>query len=54
MKITLDCTLDQFTEIHRQVDRTRTTSTTVKVDKAALEALLRDHGKLLARYKVEG
>lgn len=40
------CTQEQFEKIHEQLDQTRRTSTTVKVDRAALAALLIDHGQL--------
>lgn len=40
------CSQDQFEKIHQQLDQTRRTSETVKVDRAALTALLIDHGQL--------
>lgn len=40
------CSQEQFDKIHQQLDQTRRTSETVKVDRAALSALLIDHGKL--------
>lgn len=41
-----NCTQDQFEKIHQQLEQTRRTSSTVKVDRAALAALLLDHGQL--------
>lgn len=49
-----ECSLDQFQLLHRAIDATRATSTTVRVPKDALEALLRDHGRLIAHHKLEG
>jgi hypothetical protein len=45
------CSQDQFEKIHQQLDQTRRTSETVKVDRAALAALLIDHGQLHATLK---
>jgi hypothetical protein len=44
----LKCTQAAFEGIHADLDRVRSTSTTVKVDKAALAALLMDHAKLIS------
>ena len=43
----LACSDEQYHNIHVAVDKTRSTSTTVKVDRDALAALLRDHAKLI-------
>ena len=43
----LACSQKQFEAIHESVSHTRSTSKNVIVDKAALEALLRDHAKLI-------
>lgn len=40
------CSQEQFERIHQQLDQTRRTSETVRVDRAALQALLIDHGQL--------
>ena len=45
LKFELD--VDDFEVIHRCINSTLMTSITVRVPKAALEALLRDHGMLL-------
>jgi hypothetical protein len=42
------CTTEQFEKIHHQLDTTRRTSETVKVNRADLMALLIDHGTLHA------
>lgn len=42
------CTQEQFEGLHEALERCRRTSTTVKVDRAALVALLIDHGQLWA------
>ena len=48
--IKMALTLDQFHELSLALDKTRAGSATVKVDKVALDALLKDrtalHGKL--------
>ena len=51
---TLECSQEAFEAVHRCVDATRATSTTVRVPKEALEALLRDHGVLLRYHKEIG
>jgi hypothetical protein len=43
----LELTQDQFEGLHDDLDKVRRTSRTVKVDKDALSALLRDHSRLL-------
>jgi hypothetical protein len=43
----LVCSQDQFELLHEQLDHTRATSETVRVDRAALAALLMDHSKLI-------
>lgn len=43
----LTCSQDQFESVHRALDKVRSTSTTVTVDRAALQALLIDHSKLI-------
>jgi len=50
LKFELD--VDDFEVIHRCINSTLMTSTTVRVPKAALEALLRDHGMLLRSLHV--
>lgn len=40
------CSQEQFERLHQQLDQTRRTSETVRVDRAALAALLIDHGQL--------
>jgi len=45
--MTLECTQEQFEDIHESVTRTRSNSKTVKVDKQALVNLLIDHSTLL-------
>ena len=51
MRFAEKCTTEQFEMIHQQLDQTRRTSATVKVDRAALVALLEDHGQLHAVCK---
>lgn len=46
MAIALTCSQEQFEKIHEDLDKTRRTSETVKVDRAALMALMIDHGRL--------
>jgi hypothetical protein len=41
------CTQEQFEDLHQSVDKTRSTSTTVRVNKQALVNLLMDHSDLL-------
>jgi hypothetical protein len=47
----LDCTQEQFEAIHDRLEHTRSTSATVTVPKAALEALLRDHSRLIEKLE---
>jgi hypothetical protein len=51
--VLLECSHDAFDELHAAVDHTRKGSATVKVDKDALAALLRDHGKLIRLHSPE-
>jgi hypothetical protein len=53
-RVDFDTTQDQFEGIHKSLDRVRSTSKTVTVDRQALANLLIDHGKLLAILKAEG
>lgn len=46
-RLILSCPQEAFEGIHDALDRTKRTSSTVKVDRAALQALLIDHAKLL-------
>lgn len=46
-KVRLELTQEQFEALHGASDKTRRTSKTVKADKLALDALLRDHSRLL-------
>lgn len=46
MAIEFKCSQEQFEKIHEDLDKTRRTSDTVRVDRAALQALLIDHGRL--------
>lgn len=52
-KRTLECTHDQLHAIYTALDKVRKGSTTVKVDRAALAALLRDQVKLINLHKHE-
>lgn len=47
------CTDDEYHALHRDLDRTRQTSETVRVGREALGHLLIDHGRLLARLERE-
>lgn len=53
MKAKLKLALGQsgFEELHQAVDRARKGTTAVKVSRAALSALLRDHSKLLRMFE---
>lgn len=51
MRIDLKCSQEQFEKLHEDLDKTRKTSETVKVSRAALAALLIDHGQLHAALK---
>ncbi len=50
-RFTPKCSQEQFESLHRDIDRTRRTSDTVKVSRAALDALLKDHAELHATLK---
>jgi hypothetical protein len=52
-KIQFVCSLEQFEKIHLSVDRTRTTSKTVTIDRQALVNLLIDHSRLLKLHQIE-
>lgn len=49
--MTFHLTQEQFEQLHRDLDKTRKSSSTVKIDRAALAALLIDHGQLHAKLK---
>lgn len=53
MEIALKCSQEQFEKIHEDLDKTRRTSETVKINRAALQALLIDHGRLHEICKTE-
>lgn len=44
---------EQFEGLHKALDRVRSTSKSVTVDRQALANLLIDHAKLLALHKIE-
>lgn len=46
-RLKLETTQDQFHRLHEALDKVRSTSKTVTVDKDALTALLLDHQRLL-------
>ena len=48
MTVKLECPLSDYDALAAAVDKTRRGSKTVTVDRDALAALLRDHGKLTA------
>lgn len=50
--IKLKTTDEQFEGLHRDLDKTRRTSETVKVSRQALTNLLLDHGQALTALKV--
>ena len=52
-RIVLECSSADFDAVHEAVERPRQNSETVKVPKAALAALLRDHGKLIRAHAHE-
>lgn len=52
-RVTLDLSLDQFDGLHRQLDKARSTSRTVTVDRQSLASLLVDHSRLLKLLQVE-
>lgn len=47
--VVLECTQEQFEGIHRDLDKVRTTSKSVKVDREALQALLMDYSNCLQK-----
>jgi hypothetical protein len=49
----LHCSQEQFEELHEDLAKVRSTSSTVKVSKDALRALLMDHSNLLQRFDHE-
>lgn len=48
MKFIEQCTQSQFEDLHAELDKVRSTSETVKVNKQALKNLLLDHAELHA------
>jgi len=52
-KTTLECSHDQLHALHVAVDKARKGSTTIRVDRAALDALLKDQLKLINLHKHE-
>lgn len=50
-RIKLHCSQEQFEDLHEDLDKVRSTSSSVKVSKDALRALLMDHAALLQRYE---
>ena len=52
-KLKLTTTTDQVDALHSVVHKTERQTTTVKVDKAALTALLLDHTRLLQWHRGE-
>lgn len=50
---TLECSHEDFHALSVAVDRARKGSVSVSVPKVALEALIRDHGKLIRLYRGE-
>lgn len=53
MKLKLECSHEDFHSVTKAIDQTRDSAETVKVPRAALSALLRDHGKLITEFKNE-
>ena len=53
-EFTFECSMDMFNGIHKAIDKVRSTSKIVTVDKDALAKLLIEHSKLLLRHKIEG
>jgi CxxC motif-containing protein len=47
----LQCPQDEYEAINEALDKTRRTSTTVKVSRSALTKLLIDHAKLIDRVE---
>jgi hypothetical protein len=52
-KIKLECSNDQFHDLHDALEHTRQSSRTVKVSKEALAAMLRDQAKLIGLHRGE-
>jgi len=50
-KLTLECSHDDFHAVHAALDGARKSAQAVKVPRAALAALLRDHGQMIAAFK---
>lgn len=53
-RVQLDCGKTAYHTLHTALERVRSTSKSVSVDKAALSALLRDHGKVITALHEEG
>lgn len=53
MKIKLECTHADWHELATAIDATRENSRTVKVDKGALDRLMKDHSKMVDVKKNE-
>lgn len=49
--LTLECTHTAFHGLHTALDKVKATSATVKVDKASLGALLRDHSRIITSLR---
>jgi hypothetical protein len=52
--LTLRTTQAQFEGLHERVDKTRSTSKSVTVDKDALTALLMDHSMMVRAFRDHG
>ena len=50
-KLTLELTLDAFEELHAVLATARRTTKSVRVDRDALDTLLRDHSRLLKLHE---
>jgi hypothetical protein len=50
-QVVLDCSHEQFEGLHEAVNSVREKAPHVKVSKPALEALLRDHSRLLKEHE---
>lgn len=51
MSLKLQCSNDDFDALHEALDRVRSSSQTVKVDKGALRRLLNDHAALIREVR---
>jgi len=51
--ITLEMTHCQLHSLTTDLEKVKSSSTTVKVDKAALQALILDHGRLVRHHRAE-